>query len=101
MEKRKPHYSLKAVQELARRGKYEITQSARQTAFTDFGFKSEEEILAIILGLTQKDFYKSMTSHFNSSIWQDVYHKGFLDAVIYLKVQIKDEHTVVISFKKK
>jgi motility quorum-sensing regulator/GCU-specific mRNA interferase toxin len=35
---------------------------------------TSSEMLAVIAGLTRRDFYKSMTSDADHRIWQDVYH---------------------------
>lgn len=35
-----------------------------------FGF---EEIVGVVAALTPRDFYKSMTTHTDHRIWQDVY----------------------------
>ncbi len=32
------------------------------------------DMLAVVAGLTQRHFYKSMTSYHDHTIWQDVYH---------------------------
>jgi len=43
------------------------------------------EIAAVIANLEQADFYKSMTSHHDHRIWQDVYHARTPEGVIYVK----------------
>ena len=52
-----------------------------------------------MLGLEVKDFYKSMTTLHDSTLWQDVYHPNIEGTRAYVKVQIADDTTVVISFK--
>lgn len=49
--------------------------------------------------LDGKDFYKAMTTLHDSRLWQDVYHPRIGDTLAYVKVQIVDDTTVVISFK--
>ncbi|MBL0701399.1 MAG: type II toxin-antitoxin system MqsR family toxin [Desulfosarcina sp.] len=34
----------------------------------------------------RSDFYKSMTTHASSQIWQDVYHPETLSGIAYVKV---------------
>ncbi len=46
-------------------------------------------------------FYKSMTSHSDHTIWQDVYHVPHGDIVLYLKFTVDAEGHIVISLKEK
>jgi len=64
---------------------------------------SDEDVVAVIQNLTFKDFYKSMTSEKDHTIWQDVYKPTYLDKELYVKFT-RDENDpfyVLISFKKK
>lgn len=46
------------------------------------------------------DFYKSMTSLRDRTLWQDVYRPNYGGVPLYVKVQIVGERmAVVISFK--
>lgn len=100
-EKRKPHYSLKQLHALVldsttRR----ITFSSRDGA-TALGW-SETEIVQCVLGLVPQDFYKSMTTYYNTKLWQDVYRPVFHRVDLYVKLQISPEgQGVVISFKER
>ncbi len=60
-----------------------------------FGF---EEIVAVVLALTPKDFYKSMTTHDDHRIWQDVYRPKTLAGEVYLKLTVLDD-VLIVSFK--
>jgi hypothetical protein len=44
------------------------------------------EMLAVVTGLQPSDFYKSMTTHADLTIWQDVYRSspdnGYVNAVV-------------------
>ncbi len=52
-------------------GKVRTTISALAGgAALGFGF---EEIVGVVAALTPKDFYKSMTTHADHRVWQDVY----------------------------
>lgn len=101
MEKRKAHYSLNKIIYLIEQDKFTIKGIASQNALQDYGF-SQQEIIAVVKTLSCNDFYKSMTKHDNHKIWQDVYHKKIsVRPTAYIKLQIIDEETVIIQFKKK
>jgi len=101
MEKKRPHYLLSEVQQVIRdRGVNAFTATAL-TGAAALGLSSEKAV-AVVLGLKQKDFYKSMTTNADHKIWQDVYH-AVLNAglVAYIKVTLRENGTVVIQFKEK
>jgi motility quorum-sensing regulator / GCU-specific mRNA interferase toxin len=100
MEKRKPHYPLELVQSLVRGGAYCVTRAARDAAVSDFGIVELRDIADFVLAMTAADFYKSMTSYGDARLWQDVYHPNIAGLAAYVKVQIVDANTVVISFKR-
>lgn len=59
------------------------------------------EMLAVIASPCGADFYKSMTTHKDHRVWQDVYHTPTPTGVdAYIKVTLQ-EGTFVISFKEK
>jgi motility quorum-sensing regulator/GCU-specific mRNA interferase toxin len=60
MEKRTPHCQLSIVKKLIREGKVRSTFSALAGAAA-LGFDFDA-ILEVVLALTKKDFYKSMTT---------------------------------------
>ncbi len=45
-----------------------------------------------------KDFYKSMTTHADHRIWQDVYRAQTGAGAIYVKLTVLDE-VLILSFK--
>lgn len=101
MEKHKPHYGLALVKSFINQGLFSITRLASDNAARDFDF-IPEEIINIILLLERDNFYKSMTSEHNYTIWQDVYHKNISSLQIaYIKLQIVKEKTVIVQFKQK
>ncbi len=55
-------------------------------------------VLDIVMALTIKDFYKSMTSHNNHKIWQDVYRPTTHIGEVYLKLIVVDD-VLILSFK--
>lgn len=101
MEKKTPHYLLSAVQHaVAARGVSAFTATALSGAAA-MGLSGGQAVAAV-LGLNHRDFYKSMTTHADHTIWQDVYH-ATLDsgAVAYVKVTLRANGSVVIQFKEK
>lgn len=51
------------------------------------------------MSLTSTNFYKSMTTHADHRIWQDVYHaKTANSADVYLKLTVIDD-VLIVSFK--
>jgi motility quorum-sensing regulator / GCU-specific mRNA interferase toxin len=60
-----------------------------------------ETIVAIIQSLTPRQFYKSMTSHASSTVWQDVYHVPWRETLLYVKFTTDAQGYLVISFKEK
>jgi motility quorum-sensing regulator/GCU-specific mRNA interferase toxin len=51
------------------------------------------------MSLTSANFYKSMTTHADHRIWQDVYHaKTISGAEVYLKLTVIDD-VLIVSFK--
>lgn len=55
-------------------------------------------MLAVISALQASDFYKSMTTHANHTIWQDVYRTSSPLGEVYLKLTVVDD-LLVVSFK--
>ena len=96
MEKAKPHCALSVVKALVEKGKVSSTRSALMGAAAlglDF-----EGIVAVILSLTPADFYKSMTTHSNHRVWQDVYRPTMDAGEIYIKLTVIDD-VLIVSFK--
>ncbi len=57
-----------------------------------------QDIAAVVLALTPGDFYKSMTTHADHTIWQDVYRPRTRVGDVYLKLTVVDD-VLVVSFK--
>ena len=96
MEKRKPHCDLSIIRRLVAEGKIRATQSATRTAIP-LGFDFDG-MVAVVLTLTPRDFYKSMTTHNDHTIWQDVYHPTTKSGTIYLKLTVVHD-VLIVSFK--
>lgn len=59
---------------------------------------AQAEALAVVQKLTSKNFYKSMTTHADHRVWQDVYHGQYKGVALYIKFQWVGVYFVV-SFK--
>ena len=59
-------------------------------------------MLDVVLALTATDFYKSMTTHADHKVWQDVYYAQAYGLFIYIKVTYRPGGgPPVIAFKEK
>lgn len=101
MEKKKPNYLLSDVLAIvAARGVDAFTETALHGAW-DLELTSDGAV-AVVLGLRQADFYKSMTTHADHCIWQDVYHAELESGLkAYVKLTLRENGIVVIQFKEK
>ena len=72
MEKGTPHCKLPVVKALVEAGKVKATATAYNGAL-ELGINDLDGMCAVVLALTPADFYKSMTTHADHRIWQDVY----------------------------
>jgi len=101
VEKRKPSYLLSDVLAIvAVRGVDAFSVTALHGAW-NLGLTSDEAV-AVVLGLRQTDFYKSMTTHADHRIWQDVYHADLISGLqAYIKLTLRENGSVVIQFKEK
>jgi motility quorum-sensing regulator/GCU-specific mRNA interferase toxin len=100
VEKRRPCYPLGRIKaDFSAVSALRITKTALTCAAAlDI---SLEDIVAIIQSLTPRHFYKSMTSHVSSAVWQDVYHAPWRETLLYLKFTTDAEGYLVISLKEK
>ena len=96
MEKRTPHCQLTVVKRLIEEGKVRSTYSAL-TGGAAMGFDFGG-LVAVVLALTPKDFYKSMTTYADHRIWQDVYRPTTIAGDVYLKLTVIDD-VLIVSFK--
>jgi motility quorum-sensing regulator/GCU-specific mRNA interferase toxin len=87
---------LSVIKALIADDKVRTTKSAREGAAA-LGFDFDN-MLKVILGLTAADFYKSMTTHADHRVWQDVYRSKTLVGDVYLKLTVIDD-VLVVSFK--
>ncbi len=96
MEKRTPHCKLTVVRALVEADKVRTTQTARLGALA-LGF-SFSDMLEVVLALKPSDFYKSMTTYADHTIWQDVYRPSTRAGDVYLKLTVIDD-VLIVSFK--
>ncbi|NDC10652.1 MAG: type II toxin-antitoxin system MqsR family toxin [Oxalobacteraceae bacterium] len=96
MEKRKPHCKLSVVQSLVKAGEVRVTRSAMVGA-SELGLELAD-MLAVVTSLTPDDFYKSMTTHADHTVWQDVYRPSTRVGDVYLKLTVIDD-VLIVSFK--
>nr|WP_218863438.1 type II toxin-antitoxin system MqsR family toxin [Pigmentiphaga litoralis] len=59
---------------------------------------SFSDVVGVVLALTSQDFYKSMTTHGDHRIWQDVYRPATAAGLVYLKITVSSD-VVIVSFK--
>lgn len=98
MEKRTPHSKLSVVKALIQAGKVRATASAFIDA-RNLGIDDLEGMCAVVLALHSRNFYKSMTTHIDHRVWQDVYRtKTATGDKLYLKLTIIDD-LLIVSFK--
>ncbi len=98
MDKGVPHCKLTVIKDLVKAGSVNATASAFVGAL-DLGIHDLAGMCEVVLSLTTDNFYKSMTTHADHRIWQDVYHANTVnDADVYLKLTVIDD-VLIVSFK--
>jgi len=99
MVAQRPAYGLDEVKRLVACGAFAITRSA--AAGASALYLDESDIVECVASLEERDFYKSMPSHWDSALFQDVYKRPFQGFRLYVKVQISaGGRAVVVSFKR-
>ena len=96
MEKKTPHCKLASVKALIDAGKVRTTNAARAGA--DLLDLDLGEMLAVVQALEPADFYKSMTTYADHTIWQDVYRPHTKVGNLYLKLTVIED-VLIVSFK--
>lgn len=100
MEKRKPHYRLADIQAV-------VADPARKV-FTETALDGgaagleESQMREAVCTLSGKNLFKSMTTKFDHTVWQDVYHAMTpVGEMAYVKVTgYMDSRPPVIQFKR-
>ena len=98
MEKRKAQYPLAEVRRLVEERRVGFTKTALEGG-TAMGFDAEE-MLRIVAKLKAKDLHKSMTTHRDHKVWQDVYRADTDRGVAYVKLTVVED-LLIVSFKEK
>jgi motility quorum-sensing regulator / GCU-specific mRNA interferase toxin len=99
MEKLKPHYVLAdiktAFSDVTRLNRSFVSKQGADELGMD-----DEAVVAVIQGLSQRDFDKSMTSVADHRVWQDVYKPRVGGRTLYVKFTVDARHApFLISFK--
>lgn len=98
MEKGTPHCKLPVVKAFVEAGRVRATATAYHGA-RELGINDLAGMCAVVLALTPADFYKSMTTYADHTVWQDVYHaKTASGDEVYLKLTVIDD-VLIVSFK--
>ena len=84
------------VKALVEAGKVRTTHAARIGA-NELGLEFPG-MLAVVIALTPADFYKSMSTHVDHTVWQDVYRPSTQAGDVYLKLTVIDD-VLIVSFK--
>jgi len=100
MEKRIPHYVLAEIQAIAADRCNRVFTRLTLAVGLSLGL-TESDMRDVVLSLSRTDFYKSMTTYKDHSLWQDVYHGEILDGIaVYIKItRFSDNRPPVIQFK--
>jgi motility quorum-sensing regulator/GCU-specific mRNA interferase toxin len=77
-------------------GHVRATKAAREGAAA-LGI-NYDSMIDVVLALTAADFYKSMTTHADHRVWQDVYRPTTAAGEVYLKLTVIDG-VLIVSFK--
>lgn len=97
MEKGRPHCKLSVVKALVEAGQVRATASAFNGA-RELGINDLAGMCAVVLALSADDFFKSMTTHADHTVWQDVYRPSTQAGDVYLKLTVIDG-VLIVSFK--
>ena len=98
MEKSTAHCKLAIVKALIEAGSVRATASAFRGA-RDLGINNLAGMCGVVMTLTSAAFYKSMTTHTDHRIWQDVYHGKIPNSAdVYVKLTVIDD-VLIVSFK--
>lgn len=100
MEKRKPTYDLEGFRaEFSSVRALRMTRTAQNTAF-QLGL-SLVDVVAVVQSMKRAHLYKSMTSHADSRVWQDVYRVPWKGLLLYVKLTVDERGRLILSLKEK
>ena len=99
MEKLKPHYGLATIK-AAFADASRLNRSFVSKQGADDLDMDDAAVVAVIQGLSNSDFEKSMTSLADHRVWQDVYKPSVRGRTLYVKFTLDARRTLfLISFK--
>ena len=96
MEKRTPHCPLAKVKALVAAGQVRMTVTAVNGA-AELGC-DPDGMVEVVADLDPTDFYKSMTTQADYTVWQDVYRPMTDYGEVYLKLTVIAD-VLIVSFK--
>lgn len=96
MEKRTPHFKLAVVHACVEAGKVQATGTALAGGAA-LGLDIHG-IVEVVMALDRRDFRKSMTTHADHRLWQDVYCPATPVGDVYVKLTVIED-VLVVSFK--
>ena len=97
--KRKPHYALADVK-AAFTDPAALNRTCRSRQDAAALGLSDSDIVAVVQGRSLADFDKSMTSHVDQTVWQDVYKPKAAARTLYVKFTLDAQKALLlISFK--
>ncbi len=100
MDKRKATFDLEGFrQEFCTTRALRMTRTAQNACFA-LGL-SLQDVVAVVQSMKRSHFYKSMTSHDDHSVWQDVYHVPWGGFVLYVKLTVDSLGRLILSLKEK
>lgn len=96
MEKHTPHRRLSEIRALVAAGQVRATASSLGGA-ARLGLRFQD-MVEVVVALSPGDFHKSMTTHADHTVWQDVYRPNTKAGPVYLKLTVL-AGVLIVSFK--
>ena len=97
MEKATPHCKLSVAKAFVEAGQVRATAAAFSGA-RELGINDLAGMCSVVLTLKPTDFYKSMTTFGDHTVWQDVYRPSTQAGDVYMKLTVIDD-VLIVSFK--
>lgn len=93
------HYDLDELKKLLSNEKTRRITHVAQKGAVLLGYITDDDIVERCLILQKREIYKTMPSHHNPKLWQDVYKTADKTQKLYIKLQKNEANAIVISFK--
>ena len=94
---KQPTYPLNELLKLVRGNTAVVTRSAKQGAYALR--LDNDDVIQIVSELDARSFYKSMPAEKMPGFFQDVYRVNTRGLRLYIKLQVRNERVVIVSFK--